>query len=492
MTLGPVFSGQGPPGALKICVLSDEEYHPWDPSPWLGDYHWELYLLNRLNSVRTVQELVKRDFDLFFNFCDASWYEPYPGPEVIQALEQAGVAFTGGSSTFYDPSREEVKRVCRRYGICTPQGVTVYSPADIERAAQALDFPLIVKSFNSYASVGIEKASRVETPAALHEQAMRVIEEFGGALIEEFIEGREFTVLVAENPDDPAQPKAYRPVEWIFPPEESFKHYEMKWVIHKQMPVVPLQDDQLAERLMETGRKLFIGLNGVSFGRCDVRVNPAGEIYILEINPNSSLFDDLDDPGDTDFVLLNDADGQRGFLELIFRAALARRDRLQPNWEVCYNPRSGYGLRARRAIAAGETILRHEQRPHTLVSLSHVLKNWPTEQQQIFARHAYPLSDETWIAPADNPAEWTPINHACEPNAWWDGLDICARLPIAAGDEITLDYATFHNELMPEFACDCASPGCRKTIRGTDYLQPFVRRYEGHVTGYVRQKRSAV
>lgn len=41
------------------------------------------------------------------------------------------------------------------------------------------------------------------TEADLVEQAHLMIERFGGALIEEFIEGREFTVLVAENPDDP-------------------------------------------------------------------------------------------------------------------------------------------------------------------------------------------------------------------------------------------------------------------------------------------------
>jgi hypothetical protein len=38
----------------------------------------------------------------------------------------------------------------------------------------------------------------------------------------------------------------------------------------------------------------------------------------------------------------------------------------------------------------------------------------------------------------------------------------------------------------------CEAPECRKIIRGTDYLQPFVDRYEGHVSDYVRQKRSAL
>ena len=49
-------------------------------------------------------------------------------------------------------------------------------------------------------------------------------------MVEEFIEGREFTCLVAENPDDPENPITFKPVEFIFPEGESFKHYDMKWV----------------------------------------------------------------------------------------------------------------------------------------------------------------------------------------------------------------------------------------------------------------------
>jgi len=490
--LEPALSGKGRQGALKICVLSDEDYYPYDPSLFLSDYHWEMYNLNLLNSAPTVQELVKRDYDIFLNLCDSSWNEPYPGPEVIKALENAEVAFTGADSGFYDPSREEMKRVCRYYGINTPMNVEAYHEADIDRAAATLGFPLIVKIPNSFGSMGIERASRVETPGELYEQARRVMRDFGGALIDKFIEGREFTVLIAENPGDPFHPKVYRPIEFIFPPGETFKHFDMKWKDYELMRAVPCDDPELEERLMEAGRKLFIGLNGVSYGRCDVRVNPDGEIFILEINPNCGIFYPLDEPGSADLVLLNDPGGHAGFIELIFRAALARQRRLRRKWFVRYHPDRGNALYARRAIAAGEVILPLEMRPHTLVSLRSIQQTWEPERQQLFARHAYPLSDEVWVMLSNNPAEWTPINHSCDPNAWWSGLDIVARRAISEGEEITLDYATFHNELMPEFACFCEAPDCRKIIRGTDYLKPFVDRYEGHVSDYVNQKRTAL
>ena len=242
---------------------------------------------------------------------------------------------------------------------------------------------------------------------------------------------------------------------------------------------------------MEVGRRLFVGLNGVSFGRCDLRVDSAGEIHFLEINPNCGIFYALDEPGSADLVLINDPEGHRGFLKRIFRTALARQERLRRRWYVQHTPQLGYGLYARQAINAGEVILPLEKRPHTLVSFSSLQQNWHPELHQLFARCAYPLTDEVWVVLSEKPAEWTPINHSCDPNAWWSGLDIAARRPIAEGEEITLDYATFHNELMPEFACLCQAPECRNTIRGTDYLQPFIERYKGHVTDFVRRKRIA-
>jgi D-alanine-D-alanine ligase len=64
----------------------------------------------------------------------------------------------------------------------------------------------------------------------LKKRAAIMMKSDGRALIEEFIEGREYTCLAAENPDDPEHPLTFQPVEFIFPEGETFKHYNMKWV----------------------------------------------------------------------------------------------------------------------------------------------------------------------------------------------------------------------------------------------------------------------
>ena len=88
-----------------------------------------------------------------------------------------------------------------------------------------------------------------------------------------------------------------------------------------------------------------------------------------------------------------------------------------------------------------------------------------------------------------DPEDWKPVNHSCEPTAWLEGLDIVARLPLAAGDQITLDYATYCNERLPSFECRCGNEACRGVVRGTDHLSDLVVRYGDHVSDYVRQKR---
>ena len=61
---------------------------------------------------------------------------------------------------------------------------------------------MIVKHQNGYGSIGMTKQCKVTSKEELSDQCEIMIKEFGAALVEEFIEGREFTVLVAENPQN--------------------------------------------------------------------------------------------------------------------------------------------------------------------------------------------------------------------------------------------------------------------------------------------------
>ncbi len=341
---------------MKICILSDENWRDCDPTPYLNGHAREMHLIYKASVNEQIRDLAARGFDVFLNLCDGAWGEDVPGIEVVQALEKAGVAFTGAASDFYEPSREWMKRVCRRVGVGTPAGIFATDARGVERAAGSLRFPLIVKHPNSYCSVGMTRESRVENIAALRAQAERMIEAYGSALIEEFIEGREFSVLVVESLDAGHAPIAYMPVEFRFPEGESFKHYDLKWNDFRTMECVRCEDAGLAARLVDISKKMFVGMRGSGYGRCDIRMDARGELFMLEINPNCGVFFAPDESGSADFVLMYDPIGHTGFVEHLLNLALSRQRRQRrrqantctplhrPQGQVCVRCKSKFAV----------------------------------------------------------------------------------------------------------------------------------------------------
>lgn len=321
---------------MRICLLTTQDLDadpfpdddwPCDPRPFLPEAEWTVAILEWPHAARQVRALARNGYDLFFNLCDGAADEEAPGVEVVRTLERLGVPFTGATSVFYEPPRAKVKRVCRSLGIDAPAHVMVRTEADVERAAARLRFPLIVKHPNSYASIDLSRMSRVVTPAGLRRQARKILSRRGAALVEEFIEGDEYTVLVAENPADARHPTTYVPIRYRFPAGECFKHADMKWVDYDGMQAVPAPDDALAQRLRDVAARLFVALDGASFGRCDLRVSVAGTPFVLEMNANCGVYYPPVDAGGADLSLLHDPGGHAGFTRQLVEAALRRQGR---------------------------------------------------------------------------------------------------------------------------------------------------------------------
>ncbi len=325
---------------MRICLLTNQDLlaqpfpaddWPCDPRPYYPDAHWEVEYLKPSSSVAQVTKRIAQGFDVFFNLCDGAADQKIPGIEVVKTLEQHGVAFTGASSEFYEPSREAMKRACQAEGLATPAYVLGRTAADVERAAKVLRFPLFVKHYSSYSSVDLSRRSRVVSAAGLRQQARKIMRRHGMALIEEYIEGSECTVLVAENPDDPARPTTYTPIQYRFPQGETFKHEHLKWVDYGKMDAFPVSDPALDARLREVSARFFVALKGVSFGRCDIRLDREGTPFLLEINPNCGVYYPLQDAGSADLCLVHDPQGHAGFTRQLICAALNRHRRSAGN-----------------------------------------------------------------------------------------------------------------------------------------------------------------
>jgi D-alanine-D-alanine ligase len=292
----------------------------------MNGFRWKHYLVQPENVERQIRSLANEGVDVFINLCDGTPDDPLSGIGLVKTMEKLNVAFTGANSAFFDPTRQEMKSAARKARVPAPGGVFIDNVNDIDKAVRRLKFPMLIKPPHGYASVGITRASRVEGVEQLKVQVAKEIQEFGSALVEEFIDGREFTCLIAENPEDPEHPITFKPVEFIFPEGESFKHYDMKWVDYEKMSVAAVSDAHIEKVLREQTTRVFKVLGGNGYARCDYRMDATGTILMLEINPNCGIFYSPSEPGSADFSLLNDpVYNHVKFMKLIIRAGQKRQ-----------------------------------------------------------------------------------------------------------------------------------------------------------------------
>lgn len=312
---------------MRVCVLYDEDVGDFSPAEFLAHYpcEWEMITLRRPVREQIVALAAEKRFDVYFNLCDGSVYEDSPGLDVVQALEELNLPFTGSDSHFYDPTREQMQAVAEANGVGFAKGDRVEREEDLDALAATLTFPLMAKHPQSFGSISMTRDSRVENLEQLHAQFRRIAGEHGSARVEEFIVGPEFNVFVVDNPDDLNDPFVYPPTELIFPPNEDFWHTDVKWDFSLPFEFRRVQDPTLARRLQESGRTLYLAMGGTGYGRCDVRMRADGSLYVLEMNANAGILYRPEEYGPADYMILYDEAGYYGFFDRIFRSALVRQ-----------------------------------------------------------------------------------------------------------------------------------------------------------------------
>jgi D-alanine-D-alanine ligase len=314
---------------MRICVLADEAFGYYSPEHVLKNYEWKMYNVKRpaFDFIRGIA--MRESYDVYLNLCEGADDEPdRPGMDVVQALEALNLPFTGADSGFYAPTRVGMQALAEKKGIGFARGLQVFAGENVETKAKnaGFKFPMIVKHHDSYASAGMTKDNRVENNKQLRVQFEKMAGQYGSARIEEFIEGREFTCLVADNPEELNDPYVYQPVEIIFQEGETFKHWAMKFDAEASadMDLQFVTELGLARRIKSMTRKMYLAMGGTGYGRADIRMNKDGELFMLEMNPSPSVLNMPDDYTSGDYMMMEDPGGTDGFLDRIFRSAILR------------------------------------------------------------------------------------------------------------------------------------------------------------------------
>ncbi len=143
-------------------------------------------------------------FNLLMEFQDEGRFQAH----VVAYLELLGVPVTGPDARGILLTRDKAlaKTVLLHHGLPTP-AFAVFPRRGPAEGRTGLRFPLIVKSRDEEASLGIAQASLVRDPRSLRERVAFVHLRLGtDAIAEEYVAGRELTVGVIGNSRPSALP----------------------------------------------------------------------------------------------------------------------------------------------------------------------------------------------------------------------------------------------------------------------------------------------
>jgi D-alanine-D-alanine ligase len=184
-------------------------------------------------------------------------------------------------------------------------------------------FPAIVKPVAEGSSKGVLKTSVVENEAELRSLVRTIVEKYKqGALVEAFLPGREFTVaLLGET-----EPRMLPPMEIAFinpeakHPVYAFDH-KLDWSTELRYDRPAKVDPELLAEIERVAKGAFFALGCRDLARIDVRLDAAGRVNFIEVNPLPGL-----SPGWSDMCLVAESDGldYRALIGTILEPAIRR------------------------------------------------------------------------------------------------------------------------------------------------------------------------
>lgn len=305
---------------LRILVLMHEDLVPpenvtgydvktvewrteYDVVSTLKKLEHEVYPLGVKSDLGVIQSAIEQwkpdiAFNLLEEFDGVAVYDQH----VVAYLELLHLPYTGSNPRGLMLARDKVltKKVLAFHKIPYPEFIEVPQGRTVKRP-KSLTFPLIVKSVTEEASLGISQASIVTDDEKLAERVAFVHNHVGSAaLIEQYIEGREFYVgiigngqrhvlpvweLIMDKLPDAAKRIATERVKWS-------RKYQLKYgIISKEADDLA---DHKTQEIQGLAKRVYRALGLSGYARIDMRMDAEGRLYVLEANPNPQIAEDED------------------------------------------------------------------------------------------------------------------------------------------------------------------------------------------------------
>ena len=197
-------------------------------------------------------------------------------------LDLMGKAYVGSGplASALAMDKVESRKLFSGKGLPVPSWL-VHSSGDLDAflaRAEGLGFPLVLKPRREGSSVGLHV---VESAESLRAAACELKAQFGEFLVEAYIPGRELTVGVLERQ---TQPEAL-PIVELRPKGREVFDWKAKYTPGECefLCPAPLSPEESA-RVQEVALQAHKLLGCLDFSRADIRLDPHGTPYILEVN----------------------------------------------------------------------------------------------------------------------------------------------------------------------------------------------------------------
>ncbi|OGH68417.1 MAG: hypothetical protein A3I29_03235 [Candidatus Magasanikbacteria bacterium RIFCSPLOWO2_02_FULL_44_11] len=291
-------------------------------------YLTTIFDFNNLSKV--FNELRRSDVDLVLNIAEGINNTDVLKPQVAAILEMLHIPYTGTNSFNLALCRDKIrlKKLFSFHNIPTPKWDYAYDVKDAIKPD--LQYPLIVKPANTDNSEGITHESVVTNEKQLRKQLKYVLVDMQRpALVEEYIHGDEFEVLILGDRKDaiqvlPLSRTVFKPIrgqkKWsIYTQDAKWSKIGLGKRFTIQRPAKNISK-KLESLLTEIALDAYNISHCKDYGKVELRVDKDDNPYVIEVNPNPPISAKSDMTLSAEIINMNYGD----LLEEIIRLCVKR------------------------------------------------------------------------------------------------------------------------------------------------------------------------
>jgi D-alanine-D-alanine ligase len=274
---------------FRVAVLMGGDSREREISLKSGEAILQSLLKNKIQAFsfdpkeKALYELKQEQVDLAFIALHGKFGEDGTAQAILEFLK---IPYTGSgvAASALATNKILTKRVWRSFDIETPPFRTVNSKENLSNLDLSFDYPAIVKPNDEGSSFGVVKVKDSSSIRTALKETFRFCEK---ALVEKFIEGREFTCTLLRDPRD-CQVTAL-PIVEIDAPGGDYNYYN-KYFGNKTNYICPAKIPKEIENQMKSKSLLgFEALGCEGWARVDLMWNGKDSPQLIELNTSPGM-----------------------------------------------------------------------------------------------------------------------------------------------------------------------------------------------------------